>query len=370
MKLFPALEKAYTHESLNAREAQRLAQFIAFGPIVFQVSRLMVKFGILELLRDRGDTGMTIGELAAETDLSEYAVRVLMEASLSIGTVLVDPASDRFTLSKTGWFLLTDASTRVNLDFNHDVNYEGWFRLEESLRQGRPAGLAHFGPWPTVYEGLSQLPKEVQRSWFAFDHFYSDHSFDEALQVIFSRPVRRLLDVGGNTGRWALRCVAHDPEVEVTVADLPQQIGMMRTRTAGHEGADRIHGYGCNLLDPQTEFPKDGPYDAIWMSQFLDCFGEEEIRSILKRAARIMEEGTRLYIMETFWDRQKYETAALCLTLTSLYFTAIANGNSKMYHSEQMQRLVEEAGLEVEHMDDFLGWGHSIMTCRKKNNKH
>lgn len=157
MKLFPALEKAYTREPLTAREAQRQAQFIAFGPIVFQVSRLMVRFGILELLRER-DGGMTIGEIAAETKLSDYAVRVLLEASLSIGTVLVDPASERFTLSKTGWFLLTDASTRVNMDFNHDVNYEGLFRLEESLREGRPAGLEHFGPWPTVYEGCRSSP--------------------------------------------------------------------------------------------------------------------------------------------------------------------------------------------------------------------
>ena len=105
------------------------------------------------------------------------------------------------------------------------------------------------------------------------------------------------------------------------------------------------------------------------MSQFLDCFGEEEIRSILGRAARIMTDRTRLYIMETFWDRQKFESAAFCLTLTSLYFTAIANGNSRMYHSETMQRLVEESGLEVETVHDFLGWGHSIMVCRKTD-KH
>lgn len=364
MKLFPALEKVYTRELRSAREAQRAAQFISFGPIVFEVSRLMVKFGILEMLRDSSE-GLTLEEIADRTHLSEYAVRVLLEASLSIGTVLVDTQNDRFSLSKTGWFLLTDASTRVNMDFNHDVNYEGWFRLEESLREGRPAGLEHFGPWPTVYEGLSQLPPEVQKSWFGFDHFYSDHSFEEALRVVFSRPTRQLLDVGGNTGRWALRCVAWDPQVEVTIMDLPQQIEMMRRQTASKPGAERIHGYGCNLLDEGTPFPTDRPYDTIWMSQFLDCFGEEEIRSILRRAARIMEPQTRLCIMETFWDRQKYETAAMCLTLTSLYFTAIANGNSRMYHSEVMQRLVEEAGLEVETIHDFLGWGHSIMVCRK-----
>ena len=103
------------------------------------------------------------------------------------------------------------------------------------------------------------------------------------------------------------------------------------------------------------------------MSQFLDCFGEEEIVSIVSRAAKIMDADSRLYIMETFWDRQRFEPAAFCLTMTSLYFTAIANGNSKMYHSEDMERLVKQAGLEVETIHDNLGQGHSIMVCKKAN---
>ena len=63
--------------------------------------------------------------------------------------------------------------------------------------------------------------------------------------------------------------------------------------------------------------------------------------------------------------RQKYETDAYCLTLTSIYFTALANGNSKMYHSDDMERCVEAAGLKVETIHDGLGMGHSIMVCRK-----
>ena len=144
----------------------------------------MIKFGILDLLRD-ADQGLTREELCQKTGLSDYAVKCLTEAGLCIGTILVDTDTDRFTLSKTGWFLLNDPATRVNIDFNHDVNYEGWFRLEEALKEGRPAGLEHFGSWPTVYEALSELPPQVQKSWFGFDHFYSDSSFPEALKIIF-----------------------------------------------------------------------------------------------------------------------------------------------------------------------------------------
>ena len=86
---------------------------------------------------------------------------------------------------------------------------------------------------------------------------------------------------------------------------------------------------------------------------------------ILRKAASVLSPSARLCIMETFWDRQRFETASLNLTMTSLYFTALANGNSRMYHSDVMIRLVGEAGLSVESVHDGLGEGHSILVCRK-----
>ncbi len=365
MNLFPELKKKYTKETLNAREAQRLAEFIAFGPVIFQTARIMLKLGIMDMLRD-SDNGLAIDEVAEKANISKYAAKCLLEAALCIGIVLVNTDTDKFTISKTGWFLINDPATRVNINFNHDVNYLGWFNLEESLMEGKPVGLKTLGDWPTVYEGLSSLPKNIQDSWFGFDHFYSDNSFDQALEIVFGNKPKTLLDVGGNTGRWALRCVGYDKDVNVTILDLPQQIGMMKENIKGHEGAERIDGLGVNLLDETTEMPAERKFEAIWMSQFLDCFSEEQIVSILRRAAKVMDKSSRLYIMETLWDRQRFEPAALCLTLTSLYFTAIANGNSKMYHSEDMERLVKEAGLEIEKIHDYLGQGHSIMVCKLK----
>lgn len=364
MKLSSNLNKAYTEEHLSAHEAQLRAEFIAWGPVIFQATRIMLKHGILDLLRNN-EQGLTLEEIVQNADLSEYAVKCLMEASLCIGTVLINTETGRYRLSKTGWVLLVDPATRADIDFNHDVNYEGWFRLEESFINGKPEGLRHFGDWPTIYEGLSSLPEQVQKSWFAFDHFYSDNSFEDALKIVFSseNKVKNLFDVGGNTGRWALRCVAYDQNVNVTILDLPQQLDMMKEQIKGKSGAERIHGYGINFLDPEQKFPKEIP-DVIWMSQFLDCFGMDEITSILKRAREAMNHDTRLYIMETLWDRQKYEQAALALTMTSLYFSAMANGNSKMYNTEDLHHCIKSAGLEIEKICDGLGHGHSILICR------
>ena len=96
MKLKSPQKEMYAKERLTALQAQRLAQEIAFGPIVFQVSRLMVKFGILKMLDDHKE-GMTMGEIAEAAKISLYSAKVLLESSLTIGTILM--RDDRFFIS-------------------------------------------------------------------------------------------------------------------------------------------------------------------------------------------------------------------------------------------------------------------------------
>jgi hypothetical protein len=357
----PNLQEAYSADKTPALEALHQAHRISFGAVVFQVARLMIKFGIFQAMVDSKE-GLTIEEVARHANISRYAAQVLLESSLTAEMVIF--RNGRFDISKTGRFLLNDPLVKVNMDFNHDVNYLGWYHLEEALLTGKPEGLKVFGSWSTVYEGLSNLPEEAQKSWFAFDHYYSDQSFPEALKIVFEHKPRTLLDVGGNTGRWAIRCVDYSEEITVTIMDLPQQLQLMREHTGAHKSSDRILGHPANLLDPDVPFPKG--FDAIWMSQFLDCFSEEEATSILARAQAAMTDNSRLFVMETLWDRQKFNAAAYCLTQISLYFTAIANGNSKMFHTDDLLRCIDMAGLAVEHIHDNLGKGHSIIVCRKK----
>jgi len=251
----------------------------------------------------------------------------------------------------------------VNMEFVHDVCYKGLFRLEQAIREGRPAGLDTFGPWKTVYEGLSCLPPHVQKSWLAFDHFYSDRAFPAALPIVFADSPRRLLDVGGNTGRWAAQCAAYNPDVHITIADLAPQLEFARKTLQAQGLEHRVTLFPCDLLDESQALP-DG-HAVLWMSQFLDCFSEREIVTLLRRAARAMSADSTLYILELFWDRQPNEIAAFCLQQTSLYFTCIANGNSQMYRSEDLLRCIRESGLRVLAEYDRVGQYHTLLKCTK-----
>lgn len=346
-------------DKLDARTA---AQVLAFGPLMFQAARVLRNTGVLRLLMERPD-GTTDVEAASLTNMSEYSARVLLEAGLVAHLVTLE--EDRYSITLLGRMVQRDRMTRVNMDFVHDVCYQAGFHLEESLKEGKPAGLRELGDWPTVYEGLKECPQHVRDSWFAFDHYYSDASFGRALPTVFESKPARLLDVGGNTGRWALECCGYDADVEVTILDLPGQLEDASKKIAEAGLQDRIRCVAGNLLDPKVPMPEG--FDAIWMSQFLDCFSESEILCILERAAQALAPGGRLHIMETYWDRQPNETARYCVVGTSLYFAAVANGNSKMYHSGRLFDLLGQAGFEVVADVDGLGFGHTLLTSQLRD---
>jgi hypothetical protein len=238
------------------------------------------------------------------------------------------------------------------------------FSLTESIRTGKPTGLKVFGDWPTVYEGLSQLPEHVQKSWFGFDHFYSDYAFPEILPVVFRNNPKLILDVGGNTGKFAIQCAGFDHNARIIILDLPGQLAKAEVNIRAARFEDRVELYPINLLDHTKPFPRNP--DIIWMSQFLDCFSQDDITGLLRRSAASMHESSALYILETYWDMQKYEASTYSLHATSLYFTNIANGCSQMYHSDDMRKLIKKSGLILAEEIPDIGVSHTLFICRKK----
>ncbi|WP_318481776.1 methyltransferase [Photobacterium leiognathi] len=348
----------YSIDPFNALDAKTEAQKLAFAPIVFQTAKSLRDLGILAALDEVKKEGLDAAAISQRTGISEYGVKVLLDMGLSAH--IVTWQAPNYRLANLGYYLLHDGMTRANLDFTADVCYAAMMHLSESIKESKPAGLVELGDWETIYQGLSQLPTAAKESWFNFDHFYSDRSFPLLLERVFAKKLKRLFDIGGNTGKWAQQCCAYDPDVNVTIIDLPQQIEMALTQAQEKGLAERINGVGINLLDKTQALPQGA--DVWWMSQFLDCFSPMEILSILRRVREAMSPGATVYILELFWDAQRYEAATYSLNATSLYFTCLANGNSRFYRSEDFLEIVAEAGLVVVEREDNIGLGHTLLT--------
>jgi ubiquinone/menaquinone biosynthesis C-methylase UbiE len=352
----------YGDDKKSAVQAKFDAQKIAFGPIMFQAARSMRTLGIFENLHKERKNGMLIKEVADSCNLSVYGAKVLLEAGISLDMVYV--REDRFYLTKTGWFFLNDPLTIANTDFVHDVNYKGFYALDKSIETGKPEGLKEFGDWTTVYEALSQLPPKVQDSWFAFDHYYSDEAFPEVLPILFENSPGKVLDVGGNTGKFSMSAARFNPNVQMTILDLPGQLEKAQVEIDSKGLTDRIELIPINLLDHSIAYPTG--YDIVWMSQFLDCFSKIDIIELLRKAAKAINEEGEIYILETLWDRQKYPASTYSLHATSLYFTCVANGCSQMYHTDDMIEVIDAAGLILDKTWDNIGIGHTLLRCKLK----
>lgn len=335
------------------------AQRIAMAPFVFQAMRSARDLGLLARLYDHGP--QTTDELAAAAGISPYGVTVLLEMGLTAGVTTQDD-DGRWDITPVGVMLERDPMTRVNMDFTQDVNYRGLEHLTEAIRTGTPAGLPELSDAPTIYEALATLPEPVRKSWFAFDHFYSDRAFEPALERVLAEQPGHVVDVGANTGRFARRLLQSDPQVRVTLVDHPGQL-RDAARTLEEAGVrERATLHPMNLLHAEVPLPEGA--DVVWLSQLLDCFGEEEIVSILSRARLALAPGGKVMINELLWDRQRFEDASFVLQATSLYFTVMANGNSRMYSAAAFEPLVERAGLRiVSREDDLGGLGHTLLRC-------
>ena len=353
----------FERETRSAMEAISQAQFIAFAPYVFQASVLLRDKGILAVVEEatRAD-GISLEDVVAKVDMSHYGVRILLEAGLGIGLVL--RKDDKYTLSKTGHFFLNDNMTRVNTDFMKDVCYDGAQDLESSIQDVKPNGLKHLGDWSTIYQGLSLLPEPAKTSWFNFDHYYSDHTFPEAMPMIFKHNPKKIMDIGANTGKFTLATLNYNEDVELGLVDLGIQLNVAKQNVEEAGFAGRASYHERNVLDKDSELPEG--YDTIWMSQFLDCFADDEVVFILEKCHRALNDGGRVFINELFWDRQKFDASAFSLQMTSLYFTTMANGNSQMYDSKVFLDLIDKAGFEIVDSKDNIGQVHTILELQKK----
>ncbi|MCL2283739.1 MAG: SAM-dependent methyltransferase [Fibromonadales bacterium] len=357
--------KFYTDKKIKAVDAKFEAQRIAFMPLAFQSAYSMRELGILEFVSKAGSTGASTAEISRECSISEYGAQVLAEIGLGMGIFkLADEGEPlKYALGKTGFFILHDEMTKVNMDFVQDVCYEGAKFLKASVKNSKPEGLKVFGKWNTIYEGLSQLPQHAQKSWFAFDHFYSDLAFPEALPIVFRNPPRKLVDIGGNTAKWAISACKYNPDVQVVIADLPGQISVAKRNVESAGFAARVLFCETNVLNANPALPTDA--DAVWMSQFLDCFSLEEITGIIKNAGTAMP-NANFYVLEPLWDMQKFEASSYSLQATSLYFTCMANGNSKMYRFAELVNAIEKGGVALQESHHNIGANsYSLLRFRR-----
>jgi len=224
--------------------------------------------------------------LARDRQLPLRGVRLLLNALTALG--IYEKKGNEYRLREGFRRLFGDHPELQDDLIHHDHLYDVWGRLEEGIRAGASVS-------PTEEEA-ARYPESLA----VFLRAMRAHATYLAPEILSGVPwtgIREVLDIGGGGGGYALALARRNPDLKVTVADLPDAVELTKDMIAGEPEARRILFHPGNAYtDPLPE----GPFDRIFISHLVHIYPADENRALVAKAARRLRPGGDLLLLDYF----------------------------------------------------------------------
>lgn len=237
------------------------------------------------------DGPRTPADLARDTDLPVDRMEILLQAATALG-LLRRCRDGRFALARQG-AALAGVPGLAGMIRHHGAFYRDMADPVALLRGDVDTELARF--WPYVF-GATGTPPPPQVT-AAYSDLMSDSQqlvAQDTLATIRLGDVRRVLDVGGGSGAFAVAlCTAH-PRIAATVLDLPGVTPLAQARIADAGLTGRVDFVPGSF--------RDGPLpvgaDMITLVRVLYDHADATVVDLLAKAFTALPPGGRLVISE------------------------------------------------------------------------
>ena len=218
--------------------------------------------------------------------------------------------------------------------------YKAWDKLVESLKSNKPVNAADGGGAETIFDQAKskQAVEEIQK----FTHAMQGVSIGPAMQLPkaydFSKH-RRMMDIGGGSGVYAIQVVKADPHMIATVLDLEAVCQVAEQYIKIHNLQDKIN------TKPFDFFKEDIPkgYDVAFLSLILHDYSEEKGIALLKKIYNSLEDDGVVVISEWLLNDEKTGPAASALMGLNMI---IETYGGKNYSYAEIVDMLNQAGFK------------------------
>ena len=159
---------------------------------------------------------------------------------------------------------------------------------------------------------------------------------------------RRLLDLGGGPGTYAIYFCLENPGLNAVVADLPATRPYAEKNIAEYGLSGRI---SFTPVDYTAE-KISGQYDAAWLSQILHGEGPENCRNSLRKTVAALIPGGKILVHEFILSNTR--AAPLFPALFSLNML-VNTESGRAYSEQEITEMLSESGAEQIKRLDFRG---------------
>lgn len=314
-----------------ARRKGRALFDLCAGFVYSQVLAAFVRLRLPERLRFGP---VPLDRLAADLGLDRDPADRLLRASCALG-LAVDRGAAGFALGDLGAALLGNPGVAAMIE-HHGALYAD-LRDPVALLRGAPASdaLARYWPYadgPAAVDGAAAGP---------YSRLMESSLGAIAEDVLDAYPVsghRRLLDVGGGTGGFAIAAAARAPGLEVRSVDLPAVAGLARQRFLDGGLGARAEAVG---LDFHRSPLPEGADLASLVRVCLD-HPDERVRRLLRNIRRALPPGGRLLVAEAMVHESRPDPVGDAY----FGFYLLAMGGGRCRSAEALTAMLIQAGFQ------------------------
>ena len=269
----------------------------------------------------------TIPELAEATACDPRGLEMLLNALTALGLLTRD--GERYAPTAFAADYLARSSPRYlgYIIMHHHHLMAGWSRLDESVRSGAP-----------LRGRVSHDADDSERESFEMG------MFNLAMQIaprivakVDLRDRRRLLDLGGGPGSYAIQFCQANPQLSATVYDLASTRPFAEKTIAAFGLSNRITFVAGDFTSDDVP----NGFDVAWLSHILHGEGPEGCAVILQRAVAALQPGGMLLVQEFILDDQM--DGPLFPALFSLNML-LGTPQGRAYAQGQLEAMMRAAG--------------------------
>ena len=229
------------------------------------------------------------GDLAFELGVSKRVMPAVVAFLTAQGLLGRDGEGRITNTAASSAFLVRQSPRFVG---GRGMLYSGFWEAIRYL----PEALATGMPWTPEgqHDMFSGFGEEEQR-WFADGMFANAvHGGRDLTEHVAFASHRRLLDVGGNAGGYAIALLQREPGLSATIVDV-EGVRLLATERAEQSGlADRLTFVAGSFFE--DSLPRG--HDVLLLASILHDWGDDDARTILRNCYAALEPGGTVVVTE------------------------------------------------------------------------
>ncbi len=290
-----------------------------------------------------GKDGIT--DIAADLGTDPRATGFLLDALAGMGLL----SREDEVYANTGAaasFLVKDSPQYMGyIILHHHHLLDGWSHLDKAVLTGEPVPMRSHG-------------EDVDREAFLMGMF--NLAMGNAPTVTAAIDLggrRRLLDLGGGPGTYAIHFCLANPDLRAVIYDRATTEPFARKTIEKFSLAERIDFIGGDFITDPIE---GGSYDVAWLSHVLHSNGPDECSQLIVKVVAAMESGGLILIHDFILNNDKAGPEFPALFSLNML---INNPAGRSYSEEEIMAMLKHAGVQDIQRLSWQGPNNSAIIC-------